>query len=152
MKKLILAVSLLLANMVQASDTPAHLFDTRPTYRFHPNQHGFHLPHHFRSTRFHGMNSIRSFPTGFNAPVSITIPDFKTADEEMIVGAEEMVLINVPDFKQADQEMRIAESEMVLICLPDLRNGESEMLEPFDATENITVPNFIQADLEMMLQ
>jgi hypothetical protein len=41
---------------------------------------------------------------------------------------------------------------MVLICLPDLRNGESEMLEPFDATENITVPNFIQADLEMMLQ
>jgi hypothetical protein len=107
MKKLILAVSLLMANMVQASDTPTHPFDTRPTYRFHIYQRGLHFPPHLHPGVFHGVHAFHQFPVSLRAAVRISMPDFKTADEEMIVGTKETVLIKMPDFAQADLEMML---------------------------------------------
>jgi hypothetical protein len=130
MKKLILAICLLGANLVQANDTPAHSFDTRPTYRFHPNQHEHHFPAGHRTLVLHRMPYLHHFAARFNAPMKISIPDFM----------------------QADQEMTLSENEAIRISTPDLKVGEQEMLDPVEMEVRISMPDFEQADLDIMLQ
>jgi|GEM_PF-6141474 hypothetical protein len=130
MKKLILAICLLAANLVQANDTPAHSSDSRPIYRFHPNQHEHHFPAGHRNLVFHRMSILRHFAARFNAPMKISIPDFM----------------------QADQEMTLSANEAIRITTPDLKSGELEMLDPVEVGVKISMPDFERADLDMMIQ
>jgi hypothetical protein len=88
MKKLILAVSLFVANMVQANDIPSVQDDF----------------------------------------IQISIPDFKEADQEMMIPLEEVVEIPVPDFSTADHEMTFHPETAFQISLPNFRQADLDMM------------------------
>jgi hypothetical protein len=48
--------------------------------------------------------------------------------------------------------MTLSEKEAIRISTPDLKVGEQEMLDPVEMEVRISMPDFEQADLDMMLR